>query len=110
FLSVEDGRMRILAGPWVKTILESLGMKEGEKIESRMVTRRIEAAQKKVEERHFEARKNLLEYDEVMDEQGKRVYGFRQRILEGGDCREAILDMIRKQIDKNVGKYMERDF
>ena len=110
FLSLEDDLMRIFAGPWVKSILESLGMKEGERIESRMVTRRIEAAQKKVEERHFEARKNLLEYDEVMDEQRKRVYGFRQRILEGGDCREAILDMIRKQIDKNVGKFMERDF
>ena len=110
FLSLEDDLMRIFAGPWVKTILESLGMKEGEKIESRMVTRRIEAAQKKVEERHFEARKNLLEYDEVMDEQRKRVYGFRQNILEGGDCREAILEMIRKQIDKNVGKFMERDF
>ena len=110
FLSLEDDLMRIFAGPWVKTILESLGMKEGEKIESRMVTRRIEAAQKKVEERHFEARKNLLEYDEVMDEQRKRVYGFRQRILEGGDCREAIVDMIRKQIDRNVGKFMDRDF
>ena len=110
FLSLEDDLMRIFAGPWVKTILESLGMKEGEKIESRMVTRRIEAAQKKVEERHFEARKNLLEYDEVMDEQRKRVYGFRQKILEGGDCREAILDMLRKQIDRNVGKFMERDF
>ena len=56
-----------------------LGMKEGEAIESRMVSRRIEGAQKKVEERNFEIRKNLLEYDEVMDEQRKRVYGFRQR-------------------------------
>ena len=49
----------------------------------RMVSRRIEAAQKKVEERHFEARKNLLEYDEVMDEQRRRVYGFRQRVIDG---------------------------
>ena len=73
FLSLEDDLMRIFAGPWVKSILDRLGMQEGEKIESRMVTRRIEAAQKKVEERHFEARKNLLEYDEVMDEQRKRV-------------------------------------
>jgi hypothetical protein len=53
--------------------------RKGEAIESRMVTRRIEAAQKKVEERNFEIRKNLLEYDEVMDEQRKRVYGYRQR-------------------------------
>jgi preprotein translocase subunit SecA len=110
FLSLEDDLMRIFAGPWVKTILETLGMKEGERIESRMVTRRIEAAQKKVEERHFEARKNLLEYDEVMDEQRRRVYGFRQRILEGENCRDVILDMIRKQIDRSVGRFMERDF
>ncbi len=54
FLSLEDDLMRIFAGPWVKSILERLGMKEGERIESRMVTRRIEAAQKKVEERNFE--------------------------------------------------------
>jgi preprotein translocase subunit SecA len=51
-----------------------------------LVTRRIEGAQKKVEERNFDIRKNLLEYDEVMDEQRKRVYGFRQRILNGEDC------------------------
>ena len=110
YLSLEDDLMRIFAGPWVKTILESLGMKEGERIESRMVTRRIEAAQKKVEERHFEARKNLLEYDEVMDEQRKRVYGFRQRILEGANCRDAILDMVRKQIDTHLGEFLKRDY
>jgi preprotein translocase subunit SecA len=110
FLSLEDDLMRIFAGPWVKTILESLGMKEGERIESRMVSRRIEAAQKKVEERHFEARKNLLEYDEVMDEQRKRVYGFRQRILEGANCRDAVIDMVRKQIDTHLGEFLKRDY
>ncbi|ADB18814.1 preprotein translocase, SecA subunit [Pirellula staleyi DSM 6068] len=110
FLSLEDELMRVFAGPWVKTILDSLGMQEGEKIESRMVTRRIEGAQKKVEERHFEARKNLLEYDEVMDEQRKRVYGFRQRILDGGNCREVILDMIRKQVDQQVAAFMQKDY
>jgi preprotein translocase subunit SecA len=110
FLSLEDDLMRIFAGPWVKKILETIGMKEGEKIESRMVTRRIEAAQKKVEERHFEARKNLLEYDEVMDEQRKRVYGFRQRILDGSDCREAIVDMLDKQIDQHLTAFLQRDY
>ena len=59
-----------------------------------MVTRRLEGAQKKVEERNFEIRKNLLEYDEVMDEQRKRVYGYRQRILDGVNCRELIMEMI----------------
>ena len=110
FLSLEDDLMRIFAGPWVKTILDSLGMQEGEKIESRMVSRRIEAAQKKVEERHFEARKNLLEYDEVMDEQRKRVYGFRQRILDGGNCREVLLDMVRKQVDQHLTQFTKRDY
>lgn len=110
FLSLEDDLMRVFAGPWVKTILDSLGMQEGEKIESRMVTRRIEAAQKKVEERHFEARKNLLEYDEVMDEQRKRVYGFRQTILDGGNCRDVILEMIEKQVDQQVSSFMQKDY
>ena len=110
YLSLEDDLMRIFAGPWVKTILESLGMKEGERIESRMVSRRIEAAQKKVEERHFEARKNLLEYDEVMDEQRKRVYGFRQTLLEGGNCRDAILEMVVKQIDHHLGEFLKANY
>jgi preprotein translocase subunit SecA len=85
-------------------------MQDGEAIESRMVTRRVEAAQKKVEERNFEVRKNLLEYDEVMDEQRKRVYGFRQRILEGADCRELILDMVDRQIDTNIGAFLDKDY
>jgi preprotein translocase subunit SecA len=110
FLSLEDDLMRIFAGPWVKMILESLGMKEGEKIESRMVSRRIEAAQKKVEERHFEARKNLLEYDEVMDEQRKRVYTFRQRILDGASCRGVVLDMLDKEVQQQLDTLLERDY
>ncbi len=110
FLSLEDDLMRIFAGPWVKSILERLGMKNGEKIESRMVTRRIEAAQKKVEERNFEVRKSLLDYDEVMDEQRKRVYSYRQRILEGVSCRDLIIEMIRRQIDYYVGMFLGRDY
>jgi preprotein translocase subunit SecA len=110
FLSLEDDLMRIFAGPWVKNILERLGMKEGERIESRLVTRRIEAAQKKVEERNFEIRKNLLEYDEVMDEQRKRVYGYRQRILDGISCRGLMIDMIRGQIDRYVNMFLDRDY
>src|SRR3954451_18806202 len=110
YLSLEDDLMRIFAGPWVKTILESLGMKEGEAIESRMVSRRIEAAQKKVEERNFEVRKNLLEYDEVMDEQRKRVYNYRQRILEGGNCRPVVLEMPNKQIEQQLDAFLQRDY
>jgi preprotein translocase subunit SecA len=110
FLSLEDDLMRIFAGEWVKNVLTRLGMQDGEAIESRMVTRRVEAAQKKVEERNFEVRKNLLEYDEVMDEQRKRVYGFRQRILDGEPCRDIILDMVDRQIDQNIGTFLDRDY
>jgi preprotein translocase subunit SecA len=110
FLSLEDDLMRIFAGPWVKSILERLGMKEGERIESRMVTRRIEAAQKKVEERNFEIRKNLLEYDEVMDEQRKRVYRFRQRILDGVNCRDLVTDMILEQCETHLDVFLARDY
>jgi preprotein translocase subunit SecA len=110
YLSLEDDLMRIFAGEWVRKILDTLGMKEGEAIESRMVTRRIEAAQKKVEERHFEGRKHLLEYDEVMDEQRKRVYGYRQRILDGANCRDLIIQAMREQIDHHLGEYLQRNF
>jgi preprotein translocase subunit SecA len=114
FLSLEDDLMRIFAGEWVKNVLTRLGMQDGEAIESRMVTRRVEAAQKKVEERNFEVRKNLLEYDEVMDEQRKRVYGFRQRILDftdgDADCREMILEMVDRQIDQNIGTFLDKDY
>jgi preprotein translocase subunit SecA len=110
FLSLEDDLMRIFAGEWVKNVLTRLGMQDGEAIESRMVTRRVEAAQKKVEERNFEVRKNLLEYDEVMDEQRKRVYGFRQRILDDEPCRDIILDMVDRQIDQNIGTFLDRDY
>jgi preprotein translocase subunit SecA len=110
FLSLEDDLMRIFAGPWVTALLDKLGMQDGEAIESSMVSRRIEAAQKKVEERNFEIRKNLLEYDEVMDEQRKRVYSYRQQILDGVNCRDLILVMIREQVEEHVGAFMESDY
>ena len=107
FLSLEDDLMRIFAGPWVKNVLDKLGMQEGEAIESRMVTRRIEAAQKKVEERNFEVRKNLLEYDEVMDEQRKRVYRYRQQILDGANCRDLILEMVGQQVENYLDTFLD---
>jgi len=85
-------------------------MQEGEAIESKMVSRRIEGAQKKVEERNFEVRKNLLEYDEVMDEQRKRVYGYRQRILDGAKCKTLILEMIDDQVDRYLGQFLAKDY
>jgi preprotein translocase subunit SecA len=110
YLSLEDDLMRIFAGDWVRGVLQRLGMKEHEAIESRMVSRRIEAAQRKVEERNFERRKNLLEFDEVMDEQRKRVYGYRQRILQGASCKPMILEMIHQQIDKHLDQFLDPDY
>jgi len=110
YLSLEDDLMRIFAGEWVSNLLARLGMKEGEAIESRMVSRRISAAQKKVEERHFDARKHLLEYDEVMDHQRKEVYGARQRILEGANCKLQILTMLDKQIAAACARYLDADY
>lgn len=110
YLSLEDDLMRIFAGEWVKNVLTRLGMQEGEAIESKMVSRRIEGAQKKVEERNFEVRKNLLEYDEVMDEQRKRVYGYRQRILDGVNCKTLIHEMIDKEIDRYLDQFLAKNY
>src|SRR4029453_13485358 len=94
YCSLEDDLIGIFMGEKVQAMLGWLGMQEGEAIESGMVTKQIEKAQKRVEERHFKSRKSLLEYDEVMDFQRKEVYGYRQRILEGANCRALILEMI----------------
>ncbi len=102
--------MRIFAGPFVKRMLEMGGFKDDVPIESRMVSRRIDSAQKKREEYNFEIRKSLLEYDEVMDEQRKRVYRFRQRILDGVSCREVVQDMIRDQVERNLETFLAADF
>ncbi len=110
FLSLEDDLMRKFAGEWVANVLTRLGMQEGEAIESLMVSRRIEGAQKKVEERNFDMRKNLLEYDEVMDEQRKRVYSFRQGLLEGASPKEMVLDMIDGQIQDAAGRFLAEDY
>ncbi|PQO28177.1 preprotein translocase subunit SecA [Blastopirellula marina] len=114
FLSLEDDLMRIYFGDWAKNFIQrmpaAMRPQPGDAIESRLIMRRIEGAQKKREEQNFEARKNLLEYDEVMDEQRKRVYGFRQQILEGGDSRDLIMDMVREQIEYHVRMFMEKDF
>ena len=110
FLSLQDDLMRIFAGEKVTWLLTKLGMEEGEAIESPMVTRQIEKAQKRVEERHFEARKNLLEYDEVMDFQRKEVYSYRQRILDGANCRDLILHMIDNQVRKSTTQFLSERY
>jgi preprotein translocase subunit SecA len=110
YLSLEDDLMRIFAGDWVREMMRRVGMGNGEAIESPYFSKRISGAQKKVEERNFEQRKSLLEYDEVMDHQRKRVYTYRQQILEGTSCRELVVDQLRRQIETNVEQYCDPMF
>ncbi len=109
YLSLEDDLMRIFAKEWVSNLLQRLGMEEGVPIESGLITRRIEAAQKAVEAQNFEARKHLLEYDDVMNKQRQAVYGLRRQLLEGVDQKELILedyvrDILGGLLDKYCGK------
>ena len=92
YLSLEDDLMRIFAKEWISNLLQRLGMEEGVPIESKMISRRIEKSQEAVEAQNFEARKHLLEYDDVMNKQREAVYGLRHQLLEGVDQKELILE------------------
>jgi preprotein translocase subunit SecA len=92
YLSLEDDLMRIFAKEWISTLLQRLGMEEGVPIESKMISGRIEGAQKAVEAQNFESRKHLLEYDDVMNKQREAVYGLRNQLLKGLDQKELIVE------------------
>jgi preprotein translocase subunit SecA len=102
YLSLEDDLMRIFAKAWVSTLLERLGMEEGVPIESKMISKRIEGAQKAVESQNFESRKHLLEYDDVMNKQREAVYGLRRSLLMAVEQRELILDDYLSNILSNI--------
>jgi preprotein translocase subunit SecA len=109
YLSLEDDLMRIFAKEWVSNLLRQLGMEEGIPIESGLITRRIEAAQKAVEGQNFEARKHLLEYDDVMNKQREAVYGLRRQLLEGNEQKELIQqdyvrDLLGGMLEKFAGE------
>src|SRR2546421_288509 len=91
FLSLEDDLMRIFAGDKVKALMQRLGMEKGVAIESKMVSKRIAAAQKSVEGRNFETRKHLLEYDDVMNKQRETIYGLHRQLMEEPDQREYLV-------------------
>ncbi|MBL8729089.1 MAG: preprotein translocase subunit SecA [Planctomycetes bacterium] len=99
FLSFDDDLMRIFARDWVKVMMEKMGLKTGEVIDSPMVTRGLAKAQKKVEQRNFDIRKHLLEYDEVMDKQRKFIYAQRQEALESKGLREKVLGMFEAVLE-----------
>ncbi|HED8203535.1 TPA: preprotein translocase subunit SecA [Campylobacter jejuni] len=98
YLSLEDNLLRIFGGDRIKSIMDRLGIEEGESIESRIVTRAVENAQKKVESLHFESRKHLLEYDDVANEQRKTIYRYRNELLDENYD-------IRVKISQNIAEY-----
>ncbi|MDR1613310.1 MAG: preprotein translocase subunit SecA [Planctomycetota bacterium] len=108
FLSLEDDTMRMFAADKVKRFMQWAGLKDGVPIESKMVSRTVENAQRKVEERNFEIRKNLLEYDQVMNEQRLVVYGRRQQWVEGKNLREAMLEYAGNHIARRVDQELAR--
>ena len=102
YLSLEDELMRLFGGERLQRLMNNpwLGMQDGEALESNMLSKQIQNAQRKVEEYHFEQRKSLLEYDEVMDHQRKRTYGARQSILDGRNPRSMLLGNARRATDR----------
>src|SRR4029450_4045031 len=110
YVSLEDDLMAMFAGEWTIKVLGFLGMQEVEHIEDRRITKGILRAQKKVEERNFLARKNLLEYDDVMNHQRTVFYGMRQQGLEGRQVDQVIWTMISEAIQDAVDKFITQDF
>ncbi|CDM64672.1 preprotein translocase subunit SecA [Pyrinomonas methylaliphatogenes] len=109
FLSLEDDLMRIFAGDRVRAIMQKLGMEKGVAIESKMVSKRIEAAQKSVEARNFEIRKHLLQYDDVMNKQRETIYGLRRQLMAEPDHREYILGIARDLLSDLTKQYLDPD-
>ena len=110
YLSLEDELMKLFAGDFVYKALKRLGMKEDEAIEHSWVSKAVERAQKKVEERNFGIRKNLLEYDEVRDVQRNYFYKRRQLIIEGLNLRAMIFEIITESVDDAVAQYLDIEY
>jgi preprotein translocase subunit SecA len=102
FLSLQDDLLRIFGGERMQNLMLKLGMEEDVPIESKLITRRIQKAQEAVEAQNFEARKHLLEYDDVNNKQRQAVYGMRRQLLEGVDQKERIMDMVRGIVDQFI--------
>jgi preprotein translocase subunit SecA len=110
FLSMQDDLLRLFMGEWMLKMLNVLGFEEGMAIEDKRLSRGIEKAQKKVEERNFGIRKNLLEYDEVMDHQRKSFYELRQRVVEGRGLSELIWNAIDESVADAVDRYFDPNY
>ncbi len=109
YLSLEDDLLRIFAGERISKIMHRLGMEEGVPIESRLITKRIQSAQKAVEAQNFESRKHLLEYDDVMNKQRETIYGRRSELLEGKDQKEYVFEAADRVVDWLVTSFCPKE-
>ena len=109
YLSLEDDLMRIFASEKVSSIMQRLGMEEDVPIESRLISKRIESAQKQVEAHNFSIRKHLLEYDDVMNQQRKTLYGLREQFLSKSDQKEYLLELSEDVIGGFIDSYCDAD-
>jgi preprotein translocase subunit SecA len=107
FLALDDDLMRIFGGERIKGMMNMLRVADDEPIESRLVSRQIEGAQTKVEGHNFDARRYLVEYDDVMNKQREIIYGERRKVLEGADLREQVQGWIRKAVEDAVNEHCE---
>ena len=109
FLSLEDDLMRIFAADRIENLMKSLNVEETMPIESKFLTKMIESSQKKVEGRNFSIRKNVLNYDDVMNKQREIIYDQRAKVLNGDDLHESIINMIKVLISDTVDRYLLED-
>src|ERR1700730_6555631 len=107
FLALDDDLMRIFGGERIQGMMKMLRVADDEPIESRLVSRQIEGAQTKVEGHNFDARRYLVEYDDVMNKQREIIYGERRKVLEGADLREQVQGWIRKAVEEAVNERCE---
>ncbi|HED24391.1 MAG TPA: preprotein translocase subunit SecA [Firmicutes bacterium] len=105
FVSLEDDLMRLFGGDNIASLMDRFGIDEDVPIDHPLVSRAIENAQKKVESRNFEIRRNLLDYDDVLNQQREVIYGQRRRVLEGENMKEPIMDMVKEVIDRLIEEY-----
>ncbi len=109
YISLEDDLMRLFGSGRMTTMFNTLGIAENQEIEHKMLTNAIESAQKKIENNNYGMRKNLLEYDEVMNEQREIIYGERRRVLDGESMRDVIYKMIVERIENSVDSMIGDD-
>ncbi|MGH9477104.1 MAG: preprotein translocase subunit SecA [Terriglobales bacterium] len=109
YLSLGDDLLRIFGGEKISGLMLRLGMEEGQPIESKLITKRIAAAQEQVEAQHFESRKHLLEYDDVMNKQREAVYGMRHDLLAGLDQKDFLLGVADTIVENALNQYCDKD-